>query len=299
MENDAHTEIETKLKSAYNVLEQENDEFLRDKKSKDYWCVLNKDSKKPIKPTIPFVGKKYAEVVNSHGSEGLPKILMYASAENLSEYDLGEPDEFRSNIKQDESISWNRHRISYVKIGGEFFPYVHIQPVTDGGLMCAALLVNYMMTREWYSDNPKVFLETLAVANAGKFSRAGSNKDYAGSLKYMKPSLAFIEEDLKLLNPDVVIIPRTIYRTICKNEPVKKLLDVRKVVPIYQISHWNMKHLEEYKKCAEKLKEKIGNSVLGEWTEKIAHRRIDFYCFYAHIIESLKKTGIDTSELCD
>lgn len=90
----------------------------------------------PFVPPIPFVGR------NFQPGRGL---LVYASAENLSWlYDQGVPSYFRG------SDTWNRYRVQYESNGRrsqEFFPRVGVKPVTDGGLLVAALFVADRLTQ--------------------------------------------------------------------------------------------------------------------------------------------------------
>ena len=74
-----------------------------------------------VSPTIPFVGKNYATQKT--------KILLYASAENLSGY----LDPKNGGWLDNDEEAINRHRKWFDKYSeGRFFPDVHLKPIKDG-----------------------------------------------------------------------------------------------------------------------------------------------------------------------
>lgn len=247
------------------------------------WAVKNKKNQGSfILPSIPFIGHEYY-------SSPL-RIAVYASAENLSYYDSGkETNQKKLEIKEKEEISWNRHRESMSLTNGEFFPYVHIQPVTDGGLLCAALFVYNNLSEEKFNGTRHEFIEKLTIANSGKYSISGTgeNKDYAGKWEYLKVSLPFLEFDFDQLQPTVVIIPGSIY----KHEKVRELLKNAKVISVNQIGHFGINvHLKKYDSRAKELKENLKEDILSEWTANIGNASVkkNFYRYYAQIEERLK-----------
>lgn len=178
-----------------------------------------------IHPSIPFIGKKYFEQP--------VKILMYASAENLNNYD--------GRIDNDERAI-NRHRIYFNEsdTSGDIFPNVHIQPVNNGALvMCAYHIMSKLCSTE--DESPADFLERIAVANYGKFTidarDRGINKDYATDPDKLKASQPYVNADIDILQPDLIIMVRSMY-----DGPGAQKLFVdhikghAKVLPIYQIT---------------------------------------------------------------
>lgn len=81
------------LLESYNKISKENT---------PEWAVHKRNSDELVKPTIPFVGKQYAEQKM--------KILIYASAENLSDYWKGNDKHWPGDWLDDDSCAANRHR---------------------------------------------------------------------------------------------------------------------------------------------------------------------------------------------
>lgn len=179
----------------------------------------------PFAPPIPFVGKGY-------GVDSRSKVLIYASAENLR---------YTKKFKDDGWLNPEnqmiRSRVHHHERGATF---VHMQPINNGSLLKAA---RHSLEQVWYqgsfsTDSPENFLDQVAVANPGKFSvNAESNIDYAGQRTPWLASKSFIEADLKILDPDIIIIPNTILRTLGKG-PVGLSLTRpgRTIIPNYQIT---------------------------------------------------------------
>jgi hypothetical protein len=106
------------------------------------WAVRNKKDNHVIRPSVPFIGRRYAASRN--------KIAVFASAENLTYYEeCIEERHFFEN--------WKAEPVS-------FFPKVHIAPVENGGLICAALFLFKLLGTEWMGE-PQDFLEEIAVGN--------------------------------------------------------------------------------------------------------------------------------------
>ena len=154
--------------------------------------------------TIPFIGKEYANQEF--------KILLYASAENLSGYD---------GYLDAASIADDRHRWCYNQWQKaatdveKFYPDVHLQPVTDGPLLLAVYYIASQLSPQ-YGQNmePAAFMEKIAFGNYGKYSIEGArNKDYARVKGKLAMSHSYIEQDVSILQPDLIILPRTILNT--------------------------------------------------------------------------------------
>ena len=150
-----------------------------------------------VSPTIPFIGTNYTSQKT--------KVLLYASAENLAGYE-GHLD--------DDAKAINRHRWYKENVKRKFFPWVHIAPITDGSL----LIVLKYICEQLGIDMPEApydFIESITFANFGKFSiQSGtSNIDYAQNKSKLDCSMPYIEQDLKLLQPDIIVMFQTMYAT--------------------------------------------------------------------------------------
>lgn len=182
--------------------------------------------------SIPFVGKYYHQEKT--------KILLYASAENLSDYCCKGQDYLDCN-----DYAVNRHRNSFdssVSKPDVFFPDVHIQPINDGCLAIVALYV-YLKFQSIDKILPAEFLERISLANYCKYSiqpdpSKPKNQDYAGNPNYLSKSHAYVENDIKILKPDYIIMPKTIYWA--DRDFVDAVKGDAKIIPIYQINARNI-----------------------------------------------------------
>lgn len=196
-----------------------------DRQGAPEWAVHKKEkSDEFVRPTIPFVGKDYFE--QDH------KILVYASAENLSKYD--------GRIDDDKKAE-NRHRWYFENESKSEteFPNVHMQPMNDGSL---AIVVLYFLEKLGClpSDTitPKQLLETIAFGNFSKFTYEGNgktNEDKATNKEILGKSIKYINSDLEVLKPDYVIMPKSILDTL--NDDIDKIKGNAKIIGIYQINN--------------------------------------------------------------
>lgn len=213
--------------SAIEELSERYRRIFSEKDTEPCWAYRkSNDVSKLIHCPIPFVGKNYfTQPV---------KVLMYASAENLSKYD---------GYLDDDEVAINRHRSFFersVKENNTFFPNVHIEPISNGAL---ALCVLHILSR--ISDvgdiSPSVFLETIAFGNYAKFTICPDNKkhniDYAGNCDYLLYSQPYVAADLEVLQPDYIIMVRSMYLGQGKQKAfVDSHKGNAKVIPIYQMS---------------------------------------------------------------
>ena len=215
-------EIVEKLLKKYSSLFSSKD-------NQPHWAVKKRNTNQIIHPSIPFVGDNYQKT----------RTLLYASAENLMYYLKRDN---KVEVLDNDEIATNRHRYCFKNPSqSEFFPYVHIAPIEDGSLL---LVTSYILKRLNISitNNPFAFAESIAFGNFGKYSISNQdkNKDYASNYSFIKYSLPYIETDLSILKPDVLILPKTIF----DNEKIKKIifsvLPNVIVVPIYQINARNI-----------------------------------------------------------
>lgn len=253
------------------------------------WAARNRRNGEAIVPSIPFIGRDYLSAST--------KIAIYASAENLTYYEKSSGD----NALLETEFAWNRHRTLFEWwLKNEercFFPKVHIAPVENGGLICAALFLCKQLGLEWHSI-PHEFLEKLAVANVGKYSIAtiGSkqkhNVDYSKNFSKLEFSMPFFKAELEILKPNVLILPRTIYSHSQIKQLIGGAIPSARVIGVLQCNARNINiHLKNVKVQAIKLKAELENSfpLLVDWTNQIcdANLKQGFYRYYVHLLSVL------------
>jgi hypothetical protein len=220
-------------------------------------------------PAIPFIGKNYQDTD--------PKILSYASAENLSDdYD----DNLQPNNSEIHQLEYqdqfNRSRYFYNKYNNKdrFFPFVHMEPFNNGSqLMVTRHIISKLGYNSKFENTPYGFIEQISVANPGKFSVAcNKNNDYARDESKMRFSTDYIKADLAHLKPDIIVIPRTVYGTINQIKKWGTLLSEAEIqtvdfIQIYQLSFFNN---DRIKKEIEGLPSpKMSKYLYGGWLEEI------------------------------
>ena len=171
-----------------------------------------------VSPTIPFIGKNYT------GQK--TKVLLYASAENLAGYE-GHLD--------NDAKAINRHRWYKDNVEREFFPWVHIAPITDGSLLIVLKYICEQLGIDMPAT-PKEFVESIAFANFGKFSiqTGSSNVDYAQNKSKLDCSMPYVEQDLKLLQPDIIVMFQTMYAT--ERSEIDSLKGDARIIGLTQIN---------------------------------------------------------------
>lgn len=220
----------------------------------------------PYSPPVPLVGNNYKP------GKGL---LVYASAENLTWLNKEDaPPRFKTDA------AWNRYRVQYEQSGRcseDFFPDVGIQPVTDGGLFAAALFVAEkcgLPTRK----TPRSFLETVAVSNWCKFSirTPGRNKDYLRDTKKLTASLPFVVEELVLLRPAVVLIPKSVWRHPILHAAMLGASPKTRFLPIEQFNSTVVNcHLGRYDRAAKRLRKHLERTPLSRWMGELSRMNRD------------------------
>ena len=221
----------------------------------------------PFKPSIPLVGENYKP------GKGL---LIYASAENLSWHNNKKDSPLHQFFTEENA--WNRYRIQYDEYCSKpnkshpkvYFPNVGIQPVSDGGLLAAGLFtaIKYGLQQE---ESPRSFLETIAVTNWNKFSirSPGKNEDIRG-IKKLTASLAFVVAELMVLQPAVVLIPRTAWRHLKLQAAMQEASPQSKFLPAPQFNATVVNcHLRQYDRLASQLKNELANTPLASWMENV------------------------------
>jgi hypothetical protein len=196
-----------------------------------------------VRCTIPFVGRDYFFQSK--------RLLVYASAENLSTYDQKHLDYWEGSWLDDDTKAENRHRKCFDEFNlDDFFPHVHIAPMNNG---CLATAVYYLAYRLGLVGEtcPRDFYETIAIANYGKYSieterqhaerlnligqdLSKSNIDYASNLSLLEASHPFIKADLENLQPNIIVLPASVYKAD------RNFIDTHKgnacIIPIYQMN---------------------------------------------------------------
>jgi hypothetical protein len=244
------------------------------------WDYSKTPLKKPFPPSIPFIGNNYYQAPK--------KIALYASAENLAHY--GRKPETVPEFLCDER-AWNRHREANLEGWDKFFPRLHIGPVENGSLLCAVhFICNHLNLS--VPDDPRLFLENLVVGNVGKFSIAGdrskkkdTNHDYAGSINYLEASLPFFKMDLKVLQPEILILPKSMYTHQEVKNSISEILPEVTIIPVPQFNSTVVNiHLKRNQKTGFQLTKKWKGTILDEWTNHLTGYASGFpYRYYAEL----------------
>lgn len=255
---DSHKVLEQKLLQSYSNVTQNNEID---------WAVRKRHSDELVKPTIPFIGKYY--------DKQKIKILVYASAENLAGYYKGNKTEWIEDELDNDVIATNRHRYflnkkEYSK--DSFYPNVHLGPINNGSLSLAAYYLATKINTD-FNYLPIEFYETIAFANYGKFSietelqkniRLGKEqvgeKANIDPIEYRATNRKYIELDIGILKPDIIIMPDSIYND------EKKFIDMCTdniiVLGIHMLFPWviNPHIAKKYPKYqVEQLEDSVGN----------------------------------------
>jgi hypothetical protein len=242
------------------------------------WDYSKTPLKKPFPPSIPFIGKNY--------NKAPKKIALYASAENLAHYER-RPETIPEFLCDERA--WNRHREANLEGWDKFFPRLHIGPIENGSLLCAAQFICNSLDLHFPKD-PSLFLENLVVGNVGKFSIAGNqNKDHAGSINILKLSLPYFQIDLEILKPEILILPKTIYAHKMVKNLISEVLPEVIVIPAYQFNARVVNtHLKRNSDLGAQLANKWKGTILDEWTNHlIGYAKGSPYWYYAELKKEL------------
>ncbi len=187
------------------------------------WAQMKNNSTDLVSPTIPFVGKDYPAQKT--------KILLYASVEKLVDRNI----KYNGHI-DDDGLAINRHRWYKDNVEREFFPMVHIRPIEDG---CLLIVLRYICEQLGLDmpTTPKEFVESIAFANFGKFSDK-TDKDYAKDKAKLDCSMPYVKRDLELLQPDIIVMFKSIYET--ERENIKAIKDDAQIIPLLQMNVRNI-----------------------------------------------------------
>ena len=244
-----------------NKLTEKYREVFKLPKNKPDWAVKKNDGVSLVHPAIPFIGKKYSEA----------KVLLYASAENLVRYN-GYLD-IDSNAIKRRRDTYNLGLKEREKDKDKYyFPNIHIKPIEDGSLLTAAAYILKIIGKTFQYNDPYEFIEHIAVDNFCKFSieNGNRNKDYAGKINKVRYSFDYIKADLKLLKPEIIILPKTIYNLREVKQIIKDIVPNSLRIPIYQINSRNINHPERIKKYFLKNeKSTIDKDLLVNWQKRL------------------------------
>jgi len=213
----------------------------------------------PFVPSIPFIGDAYQPGIG---------IVVYASAENFTwMHQATIPTRFTSEA------AWNRYRAVYEERGRtsvEFFPDVGIQPVTNGGLLAAALFVAEQQGLPQL-QTPREFLETLAVTNWCKYSiRSETNRDYLADTQKLTESLPYVVAELCTLKPAFVLIPQQIWRRPILRAAMRGASPATRFLPVPQFNVTVVNcHLTKHTSNATHNQRRFRGTPLGEWMKHL------------------------------
>jgi len=246
-----------------------------------------------IPPAIPFIGNMY------HDKN--PKVLSYASAENLT---YAYNDDFQPLDSKIHYIGTKgqfiRSRYFYDEHPGNF-PHVHIEPFNNGTqLLITRHILSKLGHNEGFGIKPYEFVEQISVANPGKFSVASkNNQDYASDTTKISYSLEYIQEDLRILKPNIIILPRTVFNTVNKISNWKCLLSEAKIstaifVKIYQVSFYNNYRI---RKAVKELRPSNRNvHEYSNWIDLMDNRNIDIDSYLSWIDNELFERELVSAE---
>lgn len=241
-----------------------------------------------LRPAIPFVGDGFQKTK--------PRVLSYASAENLS---YAYNDELNPNTSKIHELGdtdqFNRARYFHERTK-ESFPQVHIEPFNNGSqLFITRHILSKLGYKNKFLNTPHDFIEQIAVANPGKFSiKSTKNRDYAGDRKKMAHSLEYIKKDIFYLRPDIVILPKSIFNTINKMEKwsaILKMADIEAIdfIQTYQLSFFNNFRTKTAVSGLPKPREE--NYPYGNWLQEINCGKLDITAYFSWVENELYQTS--------
>lgn len=248
------------------------EEQLKDRYEELYRTAKPGDDWIEVEPAIPFVGDHY-------GSGGYPKVLVYGSAENLNYPFKHEEMTFCRNRKVFKDWKGRKDRKDENFEGSilsvdNWFPWVHMTPVSNGTLLTAARYLLDYFENSGFSELPGEFILQIAIGNYGKFSRRGkTNSDYASRPEPLAVADPYVIADMSILEPDVVIIPRSIYSNAFKRV-LEQASHKPKIWPIYQTNNRVInQHINPQLNDAGLKEEKSRGGHWSErWLQHISHK---------------------------
>lgn len=230
----------------------------------------------PFVPSIPLIGRRYRP---------RKSLLIYASAENLSWLNMEPiPERFTSED------AWNRYRLQFDAVGrpaDTFFPDVGIAPVSDGGLLVAGRFIAERVGLPT-ADEPRSFLEQIAVSNWCKFSirTDGSNQDYIGDLRKLVVSLPFIVGELTELQPAVAMLPKAVWQQEALSLAMRGASPWTRFLPLPQFNSTVVNcHLGKWHGRGQELRRELAGEPLGIWMKHLRRMREENAWRYIAMLE--------------
>ncbi len=225
-----HKEAESALIAKYKEIQAK-------KGNSPDWAYKTFNGDAVIHPSIPFIGQNYFDQP--------VKMLVYASAEVLSNYD-GHLDKYE--------FAKNRHRTYFDKNKTDTtaFPCVHIKPFDNGALtICAYHLLSQLSNVD--AATPSSFLETIAFANYGKYTwyrnDGKKNNDYASIPDKLAESQPFVKADIETLKPDYILMIESMYSGTGKQGAfIDSVKGNATVIPIYQLTPTTINNPRTFRK---------------------------------------------------
>jgi hypothetical protein len=192
---------------------------------------------------------------------------VYGSSENLAQYVGGRRD-VPSYLRDHQA--GNRHRAALESVSDGFFPFVHMAPFDNGSLLVATWYYLWR-TGAQPPDEPRQLVESMAAANFCKFSiQSETNEDHAEDSGKVGVSLPYVLEDLRILEPATVILPRTIW----KHSEVKRALP--RVAPrtrFIALPQFNAgvvnRSLAKHDDRAQVLAARMEDTALASWVDRL------------------------------
>jgi hypothetical protein len=234
--------------------------------------------------SIPLVGERYVPGRS---------LMVYASAENLTWMTSGRPRSHRDHFEGERAYDRYRNQFLDPCLNADrFFPHVGIQPVSNGGLLCAAYHASLNVGLP-VEEDPRRFVEHLALTNWGKFTlRSRTNKDYAGDMKELEVSLPLIEVELALLRPGLVLLPRKIWDFRKLRETMQIVAPATRFVPVAQFNAMVVNtHLRRLADRAAALQKLHSGGTLAQWMSRLAGMNREHAWRYLVHLEDALRTG--------
>jgi len=239
----------------------------------------------PYPAPIPLAGRNY---VPGRG------LLVYASAENLAWMDRDKQHQKprRESFGADVVAVRYRHQYENPQLQVErFFPDVGMAPVSNGGLLCAAYFVLDEIEAS-VPSSPRALLDLIAVANWCKFVML-SNVDYVRDREKLRKSLPYVTNELEVLRPHLVIMPKTILGDPDNDiyEAMRGASPETTFVGVMQFNAMVVNcHLQRFDDAAAELGSRYASTPLATWMSKLRRVNRDHaWRFLAHVAEQLRE----------
>ena len=251
-------------------------------KNKPPWAVKKKTKKENIHPAIPFVGKSYANT----------RLLLYTDIE-ISTYNEKHLD---MDLFEDDKVALYRRDVVF----DSFFPNIQIPLVNNGTLLVVAAYILQKMNIQLDYLNPAEFIEQIAIDIFCKFPiRAEflatnlnvSHESYQNDMSRIEYSFKYVEFDLKILQPEILVLPKSIYANPKVKQFLKSIVPRCLILPIYRMNRPTINKVIA-KKYQKKYTDFIDNRILY-WQynldKSLGENRDKFYSVYTYLDDIIKE----------